>query len=194
MPPEIVSSDSWYQLISIIIAVAAFFLSLWNLLSPYFLKVKLILLPENQIQLISEVRWDKIVIAFNVLFVILTKGSNTEWDTYKFLKADLSVPDGRKISFRGWGYLLEKDWWQKNDSRNIPIPIQGWQGKTTTASFLSHDFWDWQVGKYEIAFTVTNSKSKIIPCKRMKFSLDQKYLEIIRRPNATLMLESELMS
>src|ERR1700746_590963 len=68
------SGDTWYVLLAKIVAIPAFLISLWNLLSPYFLKLKLHTVPEAQIQLMEAAQQNTKLTGFNILFTTFSKG------------------------------------------------------------------------------------------------------------------------
>jgi len=174
------------------IAILAFFISLWNLLSPYILKLSLTLVPEAQIQLLEAIQEDKKLTAFNVLFTAISKGPVSKWNTYKFIRAELLIPDGRKISFICRAYLSEAGLGQSNSSRNIPLAINGAQSKTTTAAFQTVDFTEWQVGNYQASFYCVDAKGHKISSDSLSFELTNTSLTIIKKPNSTYIVECEI--
>jgi hypothetical protein len=188
------SEDPWYFVIAKIVAIPAFLISLWNFISLYFLKLKLRVIPATQIQLTESTQRGQKLTAFNVLFTIFSKGPSNKWDTYKFISADVLVPNGNKINFICRSYIEETAKGQSNASRNIPIAINGGQSKSTTVSFQTTDFSNWELGKYEITFYAINSHGNNIVSKKIRFILDANSIATVQNPDSILTIPSEIIS
>jgi len=183
--------EPWYIIVAKIVAIPAFLISLWSLLSPKLSKLKLSIIPETQIQIIEDSLQGKKILAFNVLFTIVTKGPTNKWETYKFIHANVLAPDGRTINFVCRSYLEEKALGQVNLSRNIPYAINGGQSKTTTASFQTSEITSWVLGKYKVEFSAITSNENKINCKKITFVLDEKSIAVVKTSLATLTIKSE---
>ena len=183
--------DPWYFTIAKVVAIPAFFISLWNLLSPYILSLKILISPEPQIQILEGDLQGKRITAFNVLFTIIGKGPTTKWETYKFLTANLEIPNGKKIKFDCRSYLEEKGLGQSNASRNIPIPISGGTSKTTNAAFQSLQQESWLEGKYRLYIDVRNSGNDKLKCKGLEFTIDN--LSVVKIPDSTIIFSCTII-
>jgi hypothetical protein len=165
------------------IAVPAFLLSLWVITAPHFQRVKVTFVPERQLQLISSPG----VLAFNMLVTITASGPSRKWETLKFEEATLRVPDGRTISFPCRAYLVDKGRGQRNQSRNIPVALQGGDTRIITPAFQSSDLEKWSLGSYELRIVASTSSGKRMSVSGLKFTLVPKDLEVIAKPDAIYM-------
>jgi hypothetical protein len=184
--------EPWYFVLAKIVSIPAFIISLWNLFLPYFSSLHIKVLPESQIQIMEGILQDKPTTAFNVLFTVLAEGPDTKWETYKFISATLTTPNGAKINYTCRSYLEEKGMGQENASRNVPVSVNGNSSKTHTVGFQSNDFKNWVIGHYVVAFEIKNAKQESLKCSRLEFDMTEKVLRIAQRPDAILMLPCEI--
>jgi hypothetical protein len=166
-----------------IVAVLGFLLSLWNFFSPVIRSVSLDIVPERQVQLMQEGN----IFAFNLLTTITASGPAEKWQTIKYEEAKLKVPDGRIVTFGCRAYLAEEGLGQKNQSRNIPIALQGGDSRILTAAFQATDLDKWSLGTYEVTLIASTGSGKTVRVSGLKFTLVQNDLNIIAKPNAMYM-------
>ena len=100
------------------------------------------------------------------------------------------MPDGRTVILKCRAYLAEEGRGQKNQSRNIPLALQGGDNRTVTAAFqglpMSPD--KWPAGAYEATLIARIGSDKTLEVPGLKFTLAQTNLNIIARPDAILEL------
>jgi|GEM_PF-3051681 len=181
------TTNNTWDIITKVIALVAFLISLWNLFSPYLLRLKLHVIFESQIQLMEDV--SKRVLGFNILATIVSTGPGVKWETFRFNDAELIFPNGDKYIFTCRSYLDEKGMGQANASRNIPIAIKGSESKTITSAYQynSIDTHQWIVGTYKLKFNITNSHNSKISAGTIEFHLTQEYITILKKPDAIFM-------
>jgi len=163
-----------------VVAFVGFGLSLWNFFSPMIRSVSLRIIPERQVQLFQESN----MFALNILTTITASGPTEKWRTIKFEEAKLKVPDGRMITFGCRAYLSEEGLGQKNMSRNIPVALQGGSSRIVTAAFQTADLDKWALGTYELTLITSNDSGEKVQTPALKFTLIQKDLAIIAKPNS----------
>jgi hypothetical protein len=179
-----------YYLIAIIVASLALVISLINSFVLYFKKLKLLIIPELQVQVMEASQNNKFLLAYNILFTIISQGSGITWNTFKFMTSILTTPDGRPIEFECRSYIEEKGMGQSNASRNIPVAINGNNSKILTVAFQSDKLSTWNTGKYKLEFDIRDSNDVKIECPLIEFILDENSLKIIKQPQSILMVKA----
>lgn len=177
--------DFYVALIAICISILSLGVSVLSFWSTSLRVVRIHVEPEAQIQLIQEPE----TLAFNILFILSSSGAPANSSALRFKSADVTFPDGHVETFVARSLLEESGRGQKNQSRNIPIPMYGGESKTTTVAFQAESqnhYPSWVPGDYyiEIFFEQRGRQA----ASNFNFSLAASDLKILQRPDTILMV------
>jgi len=182
-----------------IVAIPTFLLTLYLLLSPKLFRTKISFIAERQIQVLKATAGETPMIAFNILTILVANGPISRWETLRFERAFVTFPDDRTFEFNCRAYLNEIGRGQSNQSRNIPIALQGGESRTITTAFQTHRITDWLAGIYTFIIETSDSRGAETQSGKFKFILTEDNLQIIAgpaaaptreaRPGAMLMIE-----
>ena len=176
------SIKSGWLWVSSIFGGPAFVLSIWKYLHSKFANVKMRAELEQQVQITQQP-----CTAFNVLFTLIASGPDKKWGTIKFEYADVKLPNGKNVRYSCNAYLKEEGMGQKNDSRNIPIPLQSGDSRTITAAFQNNEIKYWICGDYEITIVAKTADGHNAKIHSISISLNNDNLSILKaQPEAIL--------
>lgn len=184
-------STPWYMILAQVVAIPAFLFSLWPILSPLFLKLKIIGINENQIQLAQVFGNGKYSLGINIFYTIIARGPETKWETFKFVELILTSSNGLSQVFSCTDYLMDKKNGQDSISRNTPVAIKGKDSKTITAAFNSVGAFKIESGEYIVLVSIINSKGQGIKCKPIIFEINKQNIVDLQNPKMTLMIPTK---
>jgi len=176
-------------IVALVISGASLLISGFVLWYNNFRSIKIKIEDEEQVQLVKINN----IPAFNLLFVISASGSDTKWKTIKFKSAEVTLPNKKNIVFPCMAHLEEAGMGQRNKSRNVPVSIKGGDSKTVTLAFQRPALlsMDWMIGKYAIEIKYATPDGESYKISKLNFKLNQKSLDCLNGPSATLMKELE---
>ncbi len=166
-----------------VIAVAAFLISVGQLLYPYLIRLRLKLIPERQVQLIQQGN----AVGINVLNTVVVTGPSRRCLTVKFTSGTLAVPGGRSIAMKCMTYLVDQGKGQQHSSRNIPVMLRGGDATVITPGLQSDTMGAWTLGAYNLTLMAERDDGTLISSPPIRFALEQSDLNVLAKPQATLM-------
>lgn len=165
-------------LLSDLTAVAALSISILTLWLTILRKVKISIVPDDEIRLRQFPRQT----GWNLPFTITASGPESTWRVVKFTQTNFDAPDGHTYKLLPTSHLSHVGLQQRSASPNVPIPIKGGDSKSVIIGYQSGELPTWQQGEYHLRFAAVDTYGDYITIAPKRFVLSGHTFRNVQNP------------